>query len=246
MADSSVALRVACASFEGLKRQFQEYSLRYDDLRHAYIEHDGNGVSIEHELSKFVGHPPVCTSHYLWALSHRVFYHDVCYSYADPLSAQIMWSAGYGGRGFVEFDRLSKTASTLLLNYRIQLPIPDELKHLIVMQRYPDDAYPGDAIVLPSNEDCWTRALHWLSWAGAVMPSERMTKLGPCSVSYDRWHFYSNKPRPRTFCSYLDNLFLRSVAAIEWIICQLKDADHAAPTQRVDVRRKKINDLTVG
>ena len=51
---------------------------------------------------------------------------------------------------------------------------------------------------------------------------QRITKLGPVEVPLDQWYLVSSGPPSRTFSSCLDNLYLRSVAALEWVIAKLE------------------------
>jgi hypothetical protein len=110
----------------------------------------------------------------------------------------------------------------LLCAYRVRVPIPRELAEAI-----DGLSLPSDPLILPDEHHCWARVLHWLSWASEVMPAGRMTKgpmgkYGPADVPLDQWHLFSTDPPPRTFSSCLDNLYLRSVVALEWIIDRLE------------------------
>jgi hypothetical protein len=76
--------------------------------------------------------------------------------------------------------------------------------------------------VLPDDMHCWTRTLHWLAWAGFIMGADRWGEWNGMNVPYDRWDESNYGPRPQSFYSVIDNLFLRSAAAIEWLIGRIE------------------------
>jgi hypothetical protein len=64
--------------------------------------------------------------------------------------------------------------------------------------------------------------LHWLGWSGEVPVVERIGRHGCVECPLSLWSEVDPDPPPRSFYSRLDNLYLRSVTALEWIIAELE------------------------
>ena len=98
---------------------------------------------------------------------------------------------------------------------------------------------PEDTLVLPDERQRWPRVLHWLGWAGKVMPIERWAEYKGMEMPFDSWDESRFGSRPQSFHSIIDNLFLRSAAALEWMIDRIADGDSIAKTTspRPDARR---------
>ena len=63
------------------------------------------------------------------------------------------------------------------------------------------------------------------------MPVERWGTWNGMQVPFDQWDELRFGPRPRAFCSHIDNLFLRSAAALEWIIASLEGTSY--PSRKI-------------
>ncbi len=132
------------------------------------------------------------------------------------------WTAWYVGHGLSGFEALALSVDSVLTSYPVRLPLPCEVRELAGKFAF----LQQDAIIAPCGEHRWARILHWLAWAKIVMPISRLSWNGkdytPCEHSLD--------PTLR-MTSIADNMFLRSVLAIDWIIANLStDEELAAST----------------
>jgi hypothetical protein len=96
-------------------------------------------------------------------------------------------------------------------------------------------------LILPDETQRWPKVLHWLAWAGEVMPAERWADSNGRKMPFDKWDELQLGPRPRSFYSLIDNLFLRSAAALEWIVAKIARGDirHSAPIEVAEPRRPR-------
>ena len=94
-----------------------------------------------------------------------------------------------------------------------------------------------DLLILPNQDQRWLRFLHWLAWSGGPMAVKRWSWSG-IVFEYDYKEIdkfcegYAPPPRLsfekiespyNRFYSVLDNLFLRSSVALQWIMATLSE-----------------------
>jgi hypothetical protein len=117
----------------------------------------------------------------------------------------------------MDFHALAERAGHQLSAFRVRLPAPSEC--IEILRR--DSALSEDMLILPDENHRWPKVLHWLGWAGKVMPVDRWGNFNGIDIPFDTWDESRYGPRPRSFYSHIDNLFLRSAAALEWMITRL-------------------------
>jgi hypothetical protein len=137
----------------------------------------------------------------------------------------------------MDFHALAERAGPQLSAFRVRLPAPNECRD--ILRR--DSALSEDMLILPDEHHRWPKVLHWLGWAGKVMPVERWGSFNGIDIPFDTWDESRFGPRPRTFYSHIDSVFLRSAAALEWMIAKLaeNESQHSAPIQDTETRRPK-------
>jgi hypothetical protein len=148
-----------------------------------------------------------------------------------------IWESWFQGDGQLDFHVLAERAGPQLSAFRVRLPAPNEC--IDILRR--DSALSEDMLILPDEIHRWPKVLHWLGWAGKVMPVDRWGNFNGIEMPFDTWDESLFGPRPRSFYSQIDNLFLRSAAALEWMIADLAESEfrRSEPLQDTGSRRPK-------
>jgi hypothetical protein len=128
-----------------------------------------------------------------------------------------VWESWFQGAGQMDFHMLAERAGHQLSAFRVRLPAPSECME--ILRR--DSALSEDMLILPDEDHRWPKVLHWLGWEGKVMPVDRWGNFNGIDIPFDTWDESRDGLRPRSFYSHIDNLFLRSAAALEWMITRL-------------------------
>jgi len=221
---------LAVAHLEGLKRQFDTFALKYPDLTHVYVEHPPDTrppipfPSLGHVTGLFETQAAYESAHSVFldgrwvilGLSKPRFYRN--------------WAGWYDGEGISQFEALALNTDSLLSMFPIRVPVPCEVMELISL--FPH--LPPNPIVLPCGPQRWARILHWLAWSGLVMPGSRLSWNGIDRLPGE----HSLDPR-LTLSSIIDNLFLRSSLAAEWMIGKLELGIPEMQFQDMKTRPKK-------
>ena len=172
-------------------------------------------------------------------MGHKVFSAGqwVTFRYIGERPMQV-WEGWYEGDGASTFEHISISAGDLLPAYRVKAPPPPELRSMLGRISQLGE----NTLILPEEQHIWPRFLHWLAWAGEVMPTSRFSWDRGLSAPTDQWRQLFLADPPRTFYSILDNLFLRSVAACQWIIERLEwqaAQEMVHPCELGEIQRKK-------
>ena len=229
MSDASVVLRVARASLKEFQEQFEALVPRYPKLQHLYVEHHGESKLPQPALLG-AGPGSLCAvgnsvSGYMVFIRGR--WSTLSMIGQRPIKT---WESWYQGDGKLEFHSLAQRLDDQLEAFRVGVPPPSECLEVL----RDDPALSEGMPVLPNNIQRWPRTLHWLAWAGEVMPVERYGHINGLDLPFDAWDESRFGPRPLTIFSLIDNLFLRSAAALEWIIASL---------ERAHCSSEKVSDL---
>ncbi len=234
--------RLAIPSLEGMKEQFEALAQRYPDIWHAYMEHP-IGTNPDYPLDLEAEHT---------GRGYKAVYEGSHAAYLDGRWVRLGgigtesqkpirdWAGRYYGSGILKFDALAMSVDSVLTTYPVRVPLPGEVRELAA--RFP--LVPSDAIILPCGLHRWARILHWLGWAGVVMPIDRLVwhqedfKL--CEPSLDP---------TVTVRSIADNLFLRSALAVKWVIAEFSKCESSmqapGPQGNAMLRRAVESWLTV-
>jgi hypothetical protein len=235
--------RAAIAALHGVKKQFEACAPRCQTISHFYLvrqlgEYLPSAVQgIIKRFGVHWSHTGTLQDH------HEVFYEGgwVGWHFAVP-PPPIVWECQLAGKEscIKRFDALSEDAGSLLASLRIVVPVPPEIRATAR-----DCKIPEDLPLIPSEPQRWATFLHWLAWSGGPLGVERQSWDGALVFPYDRAQdlprtFGLNVSGPLRFCyetpdhpynhfySIIDNLFVRSSAALQWIISPLNDRKHVA------------------
>ena len=211
MLDDPIKARLALAQVEGLKRQFDALAQKHFNLSHIYLEHPEDGqplISFPSSIGRCV--PYVASAPYI--PSHAI-YHDGAWrrlTYKGEYFTR-QCAGWYHGECISEFERLALSTDSFLTTFPVRVPMPPAVTEIADLSR---DILPNP-IILPCGFHRWARILHWLAWSGSVMASTPLCCVGgpwkSCEPSLDPALLLS---------SIIDNLFLRSSLALDWIALQ--------------------------
>jgi hypothetical protein len=234
MSSASAVSRVTRSALEELQRQFEALAPRFPNLQHLYMVHlSGTDVPFpNHTRDAHRG------NYAMGAVQsgYHVFVHGRWASLRTIRDEAIqVWQSWFKGDGQLEFHALAERTGPQLSAFRVWLPAPSEC--IEILRR--DLALTEDALVLPDEIHRWPKVLHWLGWAGKVMPVERWGVFNGIEMPIDKWDESRCGSRPRTYYSIIDNLFLRPAAALEWMIDRVGDSAFRpdAPSPRSEAHR---------
>jgi hypothetical protein len=236
MPNGSVLSRVTRASLEQLQIQFEALAPKFPNLQHRYIVHLG-GADRPFPARMRESARGNCAMGSCMA-GYTVFMYGQWVSIHTPGPGPIpVWESWYKGDGHLEFHALAERAGPQLSAFRVRLPAPRECTDILRLHSIPLE----DALVLPDEIHRWPKVLYWLGWAGKVMPVERWAAYNGMEMPFDSWDASQFGSRPQSFHSIIDNLFLRSAAALEWMIDRVADGDSIVetPSTRPVARRPK-------
>jgi hypothetical protein len=208
-------LHPAIAPLEGLRKQFDHLALEYPDIKHVYLEYPHGSTP---DL-------PIETDLYYRGSGVESIYETTIAVYRENRWLRLKptlqngarnWKGVYFGDGITAFEALAQSADFVLTSYPVRLPLPCEIEEIAQTFGY----CPSTVVIVPCGEHRWARILHWLAWAGTVMPIGRLVWDG-------------KEPKYREPCldatlkstSIIENLFLRSALAIKWIIGELSTVE---------------------
>jgi hypothetical protein len=208
MFENPAQAHLALAQIEGLKRQFDALAQKHFRLSHIYVEYP-HGAQPLVPLPSQMGWRGPFESSAAYIPSHA-FYHDgtwrrLTYE-GEHFSRQC--AGWYDGQGISEFASLALSTDGFLTTFPVRVPMPPAVVEIADIAH----GVLPDPIILPCGFHRWARILHWLAWSGSVMPTTPLCcKTGPwesCAPSLDPTLLLS---------SIIDNLFLRSYLALDWI-----------------------------
>jgi hypothetical protein len=238
MSNESVVSRVTRVSLAELQGQFEVLAQKHPNLKHLYAVHLSDAdmpLPVRMRDLHVPGHSAMgsCQAGYSILMHGRW-----CgLRTLGPGPIQV-WQSWFQGDGQFEFHALAERAGPQLEAFRVRLPAPPEC--IEILRR--DSLLSEDILVLPDGLHRWPKVLHWLGWAGKVMPVERWAAYHGMEMPFDKWDESRLGSRPQSFYSIIDNLFLRSAAALEWMIDRIAEGDACAETasRRPDAHRPKV------
>jgi hypothetical protein len=239
MPNGSVISRVTRASLEDIQGQFEALAPKFSNLHHFYAVHLG-----DEDLPFPARVRDASQGHFALGASmsgYTILVHGrwVNLRTIGPGPVKV-WQSWFKGDGQSEFHALAERAGPQLSAFRVRLPAPRECSEILKR----DSGLPEGTLVLPDEIHRWPKVLHWLGWAGKVMPVERWATFNGIEMPFDTWDESRFGSRPQAFYSIVDNLFLRSAAALEWMIANLGETDVGAGTlDRTDPLQEPSTDI---
>jgi Helix-turn-helix domain len=230
--------RAAITALRGVKSQFNACVKRCLTIRHFYlVQQTGEYLpsAIQGAIKDFGGHWQHC---FALQSHHESFFEGswIGWHFVGP-NPPLFWESRIAGKAscIKRFDALSEIAGNLLASLQIAVPVPPEIR---AMAR--DCSIPDEMPLIPREPQRWATFLHWLAWSGGPLAVDRQTWDAGLLFSYDRAQdiarpFNVNVSGPPRFSfdttdhpynhfySIIDNLFVRSSAALQWIISTLND-----------------------
>jgi hypothetical protein len=231
MSYGSVIARATRASLEQLQSEFEALVPRFPNLQHFYAVHLNDA---DVPLPVLLRDPAGGNSAMGTCLAgYTILVHGRWSNLHTPGPGAIkVWQSWFQGDGQVEFRALAERAGLQLEAFRVRLPAPHEC--IEILRR--DSTLSEETLVLPNNIHRWPRVLHWLGWAGKVISIDRWANYHGMDMPFDGWDESRFGPRPQSFYSFIDNLFLRSAAALEWMIHGVAEGESIAETPSPDLR----------
>jgi hypothetical protein len=230
MFENPVQAHIALAQLQGLKRQYDAFSETHVKLSHIYVEYPYGArpplrlPSLMDEYSPFVSKMPYASSHVIYFNGSWIRLE--CEEREDRREC----AGWYHGQGISEFMALAFGVDRFLSEFPLRIPMP---RPVIQIANLCGRLSP-DPIILPGGSDRWARTLHWLAWAGEVMAIRPLCyKEGlrsECEYSLDPG---------LSLGSIIDNLFLRSSLALDWIAVRMGLISLAPGIRRAKSRPKR-------
>jgi hypothetical protein len=219
MSDESAVLRISRNCLSDLRSQFEQLAPKFLKLRHVYIAYNEICELPIPDMNS--GRTGLLHAFGPYQLGMNAFL-DGQWTRIHALTARQIrvWESWYEGDGQIEFHSLAQGVAAQLEAFRIGVPPPSDLEAIL----RGNPMFPAGLPVLPAEQHRWTIGLHWLAWAGKVMPVRRYGLWNGMNLPFDDWDEARHGPRPTAFHSIIDNLFIRSVAALEWMIAGLDQA----------------------
>jgi hypothetical protein len=214
MFENPAQAHLALAQIEGLKQQFNALAQIHFDLRHIYLEYPDGGQPLL-QLPSWMGWR--CSLESIESsepyLSSHAFYHDGAWrrlTYTGEYFTR-QCAGWYVGQGISEFKNLALNTDCFLTTFPVRVPMPPAVVEIANLSR----GILPDPIILPCGFHRWARILHWLAWSGSVMPTT------PLCCKAEPWERCEPSLDPTLrLSSIIDNLFLRSCLALDWIAIQ--------------------------